>query len=77
MTEFCFSGMKEEDHYVRVVVDGLPVPDSALCDGNPYGAKCTFKVRVLENPVIWKKPEVYISMQKKANIPLSRLQNIF
>lgn len=37
--------MAEEDHYVKVVVDGVAVPDSSLCGGNPTSSSCTHKVK--------------------------------
>jgi hypothetical protein len=36
--------MTEEDHYVKVKVDGDVVADSDLCGGDPTSFKCTFKV---------------------------------
>ncbi|XP_060552902.1 uncharacterized protein LOC132714142, partial [Ruditapes philippinarum] len=36
-------GMTEEDHYVKVKVDGDVVADSDLCGGDPTSFKCTFK----------------------------------
>jgi hypothetical protein len=36
--------MLEEDHYVKVKVDGIVVEDADLCNGNPKGSKCTYKV---------------------------------
>jgi hypothetical protein len=39
--------MQEENHYVKVVVDGTRVQDSYLCNGNPTGSSCTYKVYIL------------------------------
>lgn len=39
--------MAEEDHFVKVVVDGKRIEDTDLCNGNPTGSKCTYKVNRL------------------------------
>ena len=36
--------MIEENYYVKVVVDGVVVPDSNLCGGSPTASACTYKV---------------------------------
>ena len=36
--------MAEEDYYVKVVVDGSAVDDSALCSGDPTSSSCRYKV---------------------------------
>ncbi|XP_053372863.1 fibrocystin-L-like [Mercenaria mercenaria] len=36
-------GMPEEDHYVKVKVDGEVVEDGSLCNGDPTSSECTFK----------------------------------
>lgn len=44
--------MREEDHYVKVVVNGARVPDSSLCNGNPTANSCTYKPRSRNTPTI-------------------------
>lgn len=39
--------MAEENHFVKVVVDGKRIEDVDLCSGNPTGSKCTYKVNRL------------------------------
>lgn len=41
---FYYSALTEEDYYVKVVVDGEPVPDSLLCNGRPTSSDCTHSV---------------------------------
>ena len=36
--------MSDEDYYVRVMVDGVPVSDSDTCGGNPFSNNCKFRV---------------------------------
>ena len=36
--------MNEDEYYIKVVVDGVVVPDSSLCGGYTRGADCTYKV---------------------------------
>ncbi|XP_060567825.1 fibrocystin-L-like [Ruditapes philippinarum] len=63
--------MTEEDHYVKVKVDGDVVADSDLCGGDPTSFKCTFKPQSKYTPTIETftpqsgKPELFLSMRGK------------
>lgn len=38
-------GMKEGVYHVRVIVDGVPIPDENMCQPEgPYSDKCLFEV---------------------------------
>ncbi|KAL4228989.1 Fibrocystin-L [Mactra antiquata] len=45
-------GMPEEDHYVKVVVDGVTVGDADLCSNNPTSQNCVHKPRSSYTPTI-------------------------
>uniref|UniRef100_K1QFR0 Fibrocystin-L n=1 Tax=Magallana gigas TaxID=29159 RepID=K1QFR0_MAGGI len=46
-------GMKEGVYYVRVIVDGVPIPDENMCQPEGlYSVKCRFEVRKQNTPLI-------------------------
>lgn len=46
-------GMKEGVYYVRVIVDGVTIPDEKMCQPEgPYSDKCLFEVRKQNTPLI-------------------------
>ena len=40
--------MEPDDYFVRVIVDGEPIPLEFHCNGNPTSSSCRFTVSSLE-----------------------------
>ena len=59
-----FSVLPQDNYRVSVTVDGTEVPDSGICNGNPWHNNCLLRVRkliiyILCNLIVYKSHSVY------------------